>query len=308
MFDSTETAFQKSKDGITPQLKTLAFYDPDYFVAGQIHNSHNSHKEWQHIFDDIGSAEEIRAWVNCGVDIFQYIRPFRGVFWGEHYDAEFPPQKWFNNSNKCKDFIEFIGHTIYERLLNGSIECLGRIGEVQGPLIISPLIVEPSKPRLCINLMFLNNWITDRPFSLDTLKDIPRAVGEGASITLVDDKSGFDNVFLEPGSASLIGFQWAGYYFRCLTLPFGFKLSSYIYHTLNLQPTSYIRKKFSIPMFLYIDDSLIEELRHSHLVGSINRALAANYIVCEILIRLGYCINNISPCSHLRSSQFFLVL
>ena len=88
----------------------------------------------------------------------------------------------------------------------------------------------------------------------------------------------------------------------------GTSLSSYIYHTLNLQPTSYIRKKFSIPMFLYIDDRLIEELRHSHLVGSINRALAANYIVCEILIRLGYCINNISPCSHLRSSQFFLVL
>ena len=26
-------------DGITPQLKTLAFYDPGYFVAGQIHNS-----------------------------------------------------------------------------------------------------------------------------------------------------------------------------------------------------------------------------------------------------------------------------
>ena len=71
--------------------------------------------------------------------------------------------------------------------------------------------MEPSKPRLCINLMFLNNWITDRPFSLDTLKNIPRAVGEGASFTLVDDKSGFDNVFLEPGSASLIGFQWAGY-------------------------------------------------------------------------------------------------
>ena len=79
VFDSAETAFQKSKDGITPQLKTLAFYDPDYFVAGQIHKSH---KEWQHIFDDIGSAEEIRAWVNCGVDILQYNRPSRGMFLG----------------------------------------------------------------------------------------------------------------------------------------------------------------------------------------------------------------------------------
>ena len=137
----------------------------------------------------------------------------------------------FNNSNKCKHFIEFIRDTIKERLLNGSIECLGKVGEVPAPHIVAPLVVEPSKPRLCINLMFLNNWIKDRLFTLDTLKDIPWAIKQNVFFTLVDDKTGFDNVFLEVRSVDLVGFQWAGYYFRCLTLPFGFKLSSYIFCT-----------------------------------------------------------------------------
>ena len=139
--------------------------------------------------------------------------------------------------------------------------------------------------------MYLNNWIVDRPFSLDTLKDIPRVVKQNASFTAVDDKAAFDNCRLAPESYELVAFQWAGYFFRCLTLPFGFKLSSYFYQTLNLQPASYIRSKFLVPMFLYIDDRLIECLRKSSLQSDFDNATVANNIVCEIILRLGYCIN-----------------
>lgn len=79
-------------------------------------------------------------------------------------------------------------------------------------------------------------------------------VRKGAFFTSLDDKSGFDNVKLHPDSYDLMGFEWAGYFFCFTTLPFGFKLSSYVYHTLNLRAASYIRKVFSIPLFLYIDD------------------------------------------------------
>ncbi len=156
---------------------------------------------------------------------------------------------------------------------------------------MSPLTIEPTKPRLCINLMYLNNWIQDKPFALDTLKDIPRSIVTGAFFTSLDDKSGFDNVKLSPNSYSLVGFQWGGFYFQFRTLCFGFKLSSYIYHTINLQPTSYIRKQFHIPIFLYIDDRLIEEARVPNLSSGSDRAKVSNYIVCQLLVRLGYCIN-----------------
>ena len=50
-------------------------------------------------------------------------------------------------------------------------------------------------------------------------------------------------------------------------------------------------KKFLIPMSLYIDDRLIEMIRDQKLGNGYQRAAVANYIVCEILLRLGYCIN-----------------
>jgi hypothetical protein len=55
--------------------------------------------------------------------------------------------------------------------------------------------------------MYLNNWIKDIPFKLDTLKNIPRIVREGAYFTSIDDKSGFDNVLLSEESQTLVDFQ-----------------------------------------------------------------------------------------------------
>ena len=286
--DTAEVVFESAGRGEVPQLEKLQFYDPSNFVAGKIHNYYD---KWHYIFENNDTDCEVREWVQHGVDIFRYIQPFKGKFWGEHYDADLPPRKCFNNSNKCRHFVDFINDTIADRLKSGAIECVGKVGQVDPPHIIAPLVVEPSKPRLCINLMFLNSWTKDVSFSLDTLKDIPRVVGEHAFFTSLDDKSGFDNIFLTSESRNFVGFQWAGYYFRCLTLPFGYKLSSYIYHTLNMQPTAYIRKRFAIPVFMYIDDRLVEEARKTGVQGGMSRALVANYIVCEILIRLGYCIN-----------------
>jgi len=124
------------------------------------------------------------------------------------------------------------------------------VGMVEPPHIVAPLTVEPTKPRLCINLMYLNNWIKDIPFKLDTLRNVPRTVREGAYFTSIDDKSGFDNVLLSEESQTLVGFQWGGFYFVFKTLPFGFKLSSYIYHTLNLQAT-YKENIFNTHAFIY---------------------------------------------------------
>ena len=86
--------------------------------------------------------------------------------------------------------------------------------------------------------MYINNWIRDIHFTLDTLKHVPRIVKDNAYFTTIDDKSGFDNVLISKNSTKLVGFQWAGCYYCFRSLPFGFKFSSYVYHTLNLQPTS----------------------------------------------------------------------
>ena len=287
-FMSAEKAFHAANTGLIPELDKIPFPDPKNFVVGQVHENK---EQWGKIFDYNSASEEVRKWVEVGVSIRQYLKPFKGEFWGETYDCDFPPKRHFNNSNKCKPFIPFINETIKDRLQSGAIECIGSVEDTTPPKSVVPLTVEPNKPRSCVNLMYLNNWIRDKPFSLDTLKDVPRVAKENAYFSSIDDKSEFDNVRLAPDSYDLVVFQWAGYFFRCLTLPFGFKLSSYIYHTLNLQPTSYIRSKFSVPVFLYIDDRLVEELRQNKLLSDFDCARVANYITCEILTRLGYCLN-----------------
>ena len=38
------------------------------------------------------------------------------------------------------------------------------------------LTVEPSKARLCHDARYLNLWMRDKPFTLDSLNDLPRYV------------------------------------------------------------------------------------------------------------------------------------
>lgn len=88
-----------------------------------------------------------------------------------------------------------------------------------------PLTVEPSKPRLCHDERYLNLWIRDLPFVLDTLKDVPRILLLGFFMTTVDDKSGNNHILLSGNSRKYFKIQFAGWYFVYNTLPFGFKAS-----------------------------------------------------------------------------------
>ena len=62
------------------------------------------------------------------------------------------------------------------RLATGAISLLGKVNHVNPPHLVMPLTVEPSKPRLCNDNRFLNLWIKDSPFTLDSLSTLPRYV------------------------------------------------------------------------------------------------------------------------------------
>ena len=170
---------------------------------------------------------------------------------------------------------------------------VGQVGKVDPPHLVLPLTVEPSKPRLCHDERFLNLWIRDLPFTLDTLSDLPRYIEPGHYQTVLDDKSGYDHILLTSRSSTYFGFQWAGWYFCFQTIPFGWKASTYIYHTVGLVATSYIRS-MNVPCSQYIDDRHVGQLRlsqtHKSSINPSNFILAeaAAYIVCFVLIELGY--------------------
>ena len=99
-------------------------------------------------------------------------------------------------------------HTWIDRLQTGAISLVGRVGEVNPPHLVLPLTVEPYKPRLCHDAQFfLNLWMKDMPFQLDTLLNLPRYVGRDTYQTILDDKSGYDRLLLTKGSRTFFGIQ-----------------------------------------------------------------------------------------------------
>jgi hypothetical protein len=76
-------------------------------------------------------------------------------------------------------------------------------------------------------------------------------------------------------------------------LPFGWKNSAYVYHTLNLQAMSFLRKK-SISCLLYIDDRLIESF-HGYVPPNLDNQFMRAHVAIRYAVRffvsLGYFFN-----------------
>ena len=136
------------------------------------------------------------------------------------------------------------------------------------------------------------------PFQLDSLLGLPRYVFPSSFQLVCDDKSGYDHVLLTPESRPYFGFQWAGWYFTSNTIPFGWKSSAYIYHSIGLLTSHYFRSLL-IPCSSYIDDRHTGEIQLSPKASgypslssdadrSFARACSAIFVVCYTLVGLGY--------------------
>jgi len=146
---------------------------------------------------------------------------------------------------------------------------------------------------MCHDDHFLNLRIKDLPLSLDYISGLPRHVFKSHFQTTFDDKSGYDHIRLSPDSFTFVGLEWKGWYFCYKTLPFGWKASAYIYHTVGLAATSYIRS-LGVSCSQYIDyrhvgqHALHQDLKHSLKWSNFQLAEAAAFIVCAVLVLLGY--------------------
>ena len=127
---------------------------------------------------------------------FPFFRRFSGSFKGESCDSDRPPKKVFLNNASCKPFVQFIQQTLLGRLETGAVSLLGRVGVVEPPHLVLPLTVEPTKPRLCHDARFLNQRMSDKPFTLDSITDLPRYVSRDSYQTILDGKSGYDHILL----------------------------------------------------------------------------------------------------------------
>ena len=245
----------------------LAFPDPKHFVARELH----CHLElWSYVasLTPCDLAPQLLNWIMNSVDVHEFFQHFKGCYKGEAYDSTLPPRRVFLNHPSSKPFVKFISATLLDRLSTGAISLWGKVGEVQPPHLAMPLIVEPSKPRLC-NDCFLNLWIADRPFQLDSLRDVVRYTPRDSFQTICDGKSGYDHIFLlslvEHISLSVGGKGW---FFTINSLPFRWKSSAYIYHTTGLLASHYFRS-LGIHCSLYIDDRQMGQIHFASQVHTL---------------------------------------
>ena len=275
----------------------MIFRDPSSFHAGELHRHYPA---WERLVSGDPSPQQaqVLTWIRHRVAVCDYFQPFCGTFKGERYNSLRPPPKQIKNNNMCKPFVSYISQTLLARLNTGAIKVLGKVGLVDPPYLVLPLTIEPKKPRLCYDARFLNLWMRDVPFSLDTLSDLPRYVGRDSYQTVLDDKSGYDHVLLSEDSWTYFGFEWSGWYFLYVSLPFGWKISPFVYHSIGLFSSNYFRS-IGIPCSLYIDDRHNGQLQVSFQSGAYSslptadarRFAAANsaiFLVAYHLVSMGY--------------------
>lgn len=252
----------------------------DAFVPGQLRLCLS---EWKDILKGYPFEEDVLKWIKNGVDVHDFFQCFKGEFKGKFYDSDVPPVFWAPNAKNCRDFGKFIADTLEEGLRNQTFDLLGKIGNCVLPKVIMPLTVEPNKPRLCHDERFINCWIKDCPFKLDTLKDVPRLIEEDSYCANMDDKAGYQHVLMSKVGKTYFGFAFGGWAFGCNTLPFGWKASPFVYQTIGMAVTSYLRS-LGVRNLQYIDDRLLVGRDESDTKRKV-------YAMLEIVTRLGYTIS-----------------
>ncbi|XP_064642018.1 uncharacterized protein LOC135496581 [Lineus longissimus] len=219
-------------------LDSLSLRDPNSFVAGQLHTEKQN---WSILLDQVNDKDSklVEKWIFNEVEIVDFFQPFKGYFKGEFYDSKLPPAMVFHNAPNCAQHKEDIVSHLEEGLRNGSLELVGKVGEVDPPHLVMPLLMVDGKreKRLCHNEQFLNLWMRHIPFSLEGLSRLPSLLDQGDFMASSDEKSAYLGVCLSPASRTYFGVQFAGWYLRYTVLPFGWSESPYIYQTIGMQVT-----------------------------------------------------------------------
>ena len=111
------------------------FRDPASFYAAAVH----AHAHfWEKILGPSPTDQqaEVLDSIRNKVSLFPYFQPFRGTFKGTAYDSARPPVSYYPNSSCCS-LAAFVRNTLIERVRNGAISLIGRVGQVTVPHLVS---------------------------------------------------------------------------------------------------------------------------------------------------------------------------
>ena len=239
---------------VRPDFGGLRLRDPTAFGCGNLHQFAH---QWDTFMSGVKGYPTVRPWIHGGLSIPSFFQHYKGEYKGRFFDSVVPPAMYFqNDAVRCEEFKDFIATTIMQRLKEGSIKWLGRVGVDPPPRVINAVSVEPTKPRLINSMKAVNLFGRDTPFSLTPMTDIVRHIPEGSYFSGMDDTQGYKHVNLTEDSWPFTGFEFANHWFCDTTLPFGWKNSAYVYFTIGEVLSEWLRSR-GIYTELWIDDRFL---------------------------------------------------
>ena len=272
------------------KLEDAIFRNEKAFKSGNL----NVHKHfWETtILKDHPFKDRLLGWIS-GITIEEFLNPYTSFYFsGAQINSTHPKPVFLQNYAPPK-FHSFVTITLKEWEIMGAIQKWKDTSESaysKRPVVVCPLGIEPEKPRLIWDGRYLNEFIRDFPFSMDNAAKVSEIAWKGAYMFKLDHKNGFFHVTIAPASRKFFGFYWEGEFYVLCVLPFGWKSSPYIYHTLTEAVNMYIRS-LDIPMLGWIDDMLGLLQRILHMASDevqFQSSLRSMVVVTYIMFMAGY--------------------
>ena len=236
-------------------LEDAIFRKEDLFVPS---NLRNFYEFWeQEILKNHPHKDNLLKWIK-GVEIEEFLNSYTSTeFQGMQLNSYYPEPKQFPNYVP-EEFVPFMDKQVEEWVNNGALQPwkeAKKDGDPDIPTVISPLGIEPSKPRALWDGRYVNEFCRDMPFSMDNAAKVAEVAWEGAYFFKIDHKNGYLHVPIHEKSRKFFGICWNGVYYVFTVLPFGWKTSPVVYHSITEAAAMYLRS-LDIPMLDWIDDML----------------------------------------------------
>ena len=236
-------------------MEDAIFREEDSFIPANLQNFYDF---WdQEILKDHPHRDNLLKWIK-GVEIEEFLNSYTSTeFQGMKLDSYYPQPKEFSNYVP-EEFIPFMDQQVQEWVGNGALlqwEKAKKEGDPAIPTVVSPLGIEPTKPRALWDGRYVNEFCRDIPFSMDNAAKVAEVAWEGAYFFKIDHKNGYLHVPIHENSRKYFGICWKGVYYVFTVLPFGWKTSPLVYHSITEAAAMYLRS-LDIPMLDWIDDML----------------------------------------------------
>lgn len=268
----------------------VTLLDPDRFQPGNIHHHVQM---WDKITQGFAKRQQVMNWVRNKIRLSEFFTRYEGRYEGVYYAAEEPPEY------QCRNHIEdelvgphrdvwaddWVEEQVHKMLAAGAVRRVS-----SQPHIVTPLGVEPTKPRFLMDCRFLNLWCLNPPTVLGGLKTVPGMVHIGKSfIASIDEKSAYWHEAIHADEQKYFGFWWRGQYYVCTVLPFGWTVSVYVHQTFGEAIVHYMAR-CKIPLSVWIDDFFLTGFQGDDpaVVSPWQSCHDAVFVLLSVLTELGY--------------------